>query len=69
LGFGEIFFFGGGAGGGMVSIYEGISATSVMFCNFYLVKNHKIVKKSTTTKAREKTSTDLKSLNVLCVFD
>jgi hypothetical protein len=27
-----------------------------MFCNFYLVKNHKIAKNSTTTKAREKIS-------------
>ncbi len=25
-----------------------------MFCNFYLVKNHKIENKSTTTEAREK---------------
>jgi hypothetical protein len=25
-----------------------------MFCNFYSVKNHKIAKNSTTTKAREK---------------
>jgi hypothetical protein len=25
-----------------------------MFCNFYLVKNHKIAKNSTTTKAKEK---------------
>jgi hypothetical protein len=33
-----------------------------MFCNFYLVKNHKIVKNSTTTKAKEKISTDLESL-------
>jgi hypothetical protein len=33
-----------------------------MFCNFYLMKNHKIAKNSTATKAREKTSTDLKSL-------
>jgi len=34
-----------------------------MFSNFYLVKNHKIVKKnSTTTKAREKISTDLEFL-------
>jgi hypothetical protein len=32
-----------------------------MFCNFYLVKNHKIAKTSMTTKAREK-STDLDSL-------
>jgi hypothetical protein len=30
-----------------------------MFCNFYIVKNHKIAKKnSATTKAREKISTD-----------
>jgi hypothetical protein len=29
-----------------------------MFCNFYFVKNHKIAKNSTTTKAKEK-STDL----------
>ncbi len=33
-----------------------------MFSSFYLVKNHKIANKSTTTKAREKTSTDLESL-------
>jgi hypothetical protein len=33
-----------------------------MFCNFYLVKNHKIANNSTTTKAREKISTDLESL-------
>ncbi len=33
------------------------------FCNFYLVKNHKIGKNSTTTKAREKISTDLNPLN------
>jgi hypothetical protein len=25
-----------------------------IFCNLYLVKNHKIAKNSTTTKAREK---------------
>jgi hypothetical protein len=25
-----------------------------MFCNFYLVKNHKIAKNSITTKARKK---------------
>jgi hypothetical protein len=29
-----------------------------MFCNFYLVKNNKIAKNSTTTKAREKIITD-----------
>jgi hypothetical protein len=33
-----------------------------MFYNFYLVKNHKIAKNSTTTKAREKISTFLESL-------
>jgi hypothetical protein len=33
-----------------------------MFCNFYLVKNHKIAKKSTTTKAIEKIIADLESL-------
>ncbi len=32
-----------------------------MFCNFYFVKNHKIVKNSRTTKARVKISTDLES--------
>ncbi len=35
---------------------------SHMLCNFYLVKNHKIAKNSTTTKAREKISIDLESL-------
>jgi hypothetical protein len=33
-----------------------------MFCNFYSVKNHKIAKNSTTTKAKAKISTDLVSL-------
>jgi hypothetical protein len=33
-----------------------------MFPYFYLVKNHKIAKHLTTTKAREKMSTDLKYL-------
>ncbi len=33
-----------------------------MFCNFYLVKNHKIANNSTTTKAREIITTDLISL-------
>jgi hypothetical protein len=32
-----------------------------MFCNFYLVKNHKIAKNSTTSKAGEKINADLKS--------
>jgi hypothetical protein len=30
-----------------------------MFCYFYLVKNSKIAKNSTATKAREKISTDI----------
>jgi hypothetical protein len=34
-----------------------------MFCNFYLVKNHKIAKNSTTIKAREKISTYLESID------
>jgi hypothetical protein len=33
-----------------------------MFCNFYVVKNYKIAKHSTTTKGREKISADLESL-------
>jgi hypothetical protein len=34
-----------------------------ILCNFYFVKNHKFAnKKSTTTNAREKISTDLESL-------
>jgi hypothetical protein len=33
-----------------------------MVCNFYLVKDHKIAKKSTTAKALEKISTNLESL-------
>ncbi len=33
-----------------------------MFCNFYLVKNHKIANNSTTTEAREKVRKDLESL-------
>ncbi len=36
-----------------------------MFCNFYLVKIHQIANNSTTTKAREKISTDLESLEFL----
>jgi hypothetical protein len=41
-----------------------------MFCNFYLVKNHKIAKNSTTTKAREKISTYPKSVRIflMCVW-
>ncbi len=33
-----------------------------MFCNFYLDKNCRIADNSTITKAREKISTDLESL-------
>jgi hypothetical protein len=31
-----------------------VTGFSAMFCNFYLMKYHKIAKNSTTTKAREK---------------
>jgi hypothetical protein len=40
-----------------------------MFCSFYLIKNHKIANNSTTTKAREKLSTDLEDFRVLEFFD
>jgi hypothetical protein len=40
-----------------------------MFSNFYLVKNHKIAKYSTTTNTREKISTDLEPLKFLKNFD
>jgi hypothetical protein len=33
-----------------------------MFCNFYRMKDHNIAENSTTTKATEKISTDLESL-------
>jgi hypothetical protein len=42
---------------------------SDMFCNFYLVKNPEIADNSTTTKAREKISTDLESLQFWKNFD
>ena len=35
-----------------------------MFCNFYVVKSHKIANNSATTEAIEKISTDLKSLEI-----
>jgi hypothetical protein len=41
---------------------------SDMFCNFHLAKNHKIADNSTATKAREKISTDLESLEFCDVF-
>jgi hypothetical protein len=36
-----------------------------IFCNFYVVKNHKIAKNSTTTKAIEKISTYWNPYNFL----
>jgi hypothetical protein len=46
------------------SFYRQMAALfPAMFCYSYLVKNHKIVKNSTTNKAREK-STDLESLEL-----
>jgi hypothetical protein len=60
-------------------INEGISAASFccpvaalvpdMSCYFYVMKNHKIANNSTTTEAREKISTYLKSLEFLKIFD
>jgi hypothetical protein len=41
---------------------------SVMFCNFYLMKNYKIAKNSTTTKARENIITVLGILRNLEIF-
>jgi len=40
-----------------------------MFCNFYLVKNHKFAKNSTTIKAGEKIGTGLESLEFYNNFD
>jgi hypothetical protein len=45
-----------------------------LFCNQYLVKNHKIAKNSTTAKARfEKISSDMDFFGILeffkCMFD
>ncbi len=40
----------------------------VIFCNFYFVKNHKIVNDSKITKARENTSADLESREFLEKF-
>jgi hypothetical protein len=39
-----------------------------MFCNFHLVKNPKTAKNATTTKATEKISTDLESLEFYKIF-
>jgi hypothetical protein len=40
-----------------------------MFRNFYLVKNHKNAKNSTTSDVREKISADLESLEFQTFFD
>jgi hypothetical protein len=58
---------------GFASANEGKSAASYcqqvaalvpdMFCNFYIVKNHKMAKNSTTANARQKISTDIESLD------
>jgi hypothetical protein len=40
-----------------------------MFCNFYLVKNHKIADNAATTEAREKISTYLESVEFKKNFD
>ena len=57
---------------------EGISAASFcrqvaalvpdMFCNFYLVKNHKIAKTSTIAKAKEKNKYRFRILRILEIF-
>jgi hypothetical protein len=39
-----------------------------MFCNFYLVKNHKIANNSATAEAREKNTCILKILRILEIF-
>jgi hypothetical protein len=39
-----------------------------MFCNFYLLKNHKIAKNSTTTKAREKNKHRLGIIRIFEIF-
>jgi hypothetical protein len=40
-----------------------------VFCNFYFVKNCKFANNSTATKAGEKTSTDLESLEISKIVD
>jgi hypothetical protein len=46
----------------LVKLTQVAALVSDVFCNFYLVKNHKIANNSATTEAREKISTYLKSL-------
>ncbi len=44
------------------SFYHQVTAlVPDMFCNFYLMKNHKIANNSATTEAREKMNSYLKS--------
>ncbi len=49
--------------------HQGAAWFPDMFCNFYLVKNCKIAKNSTTSKAREKICTDFVSLEFFKNFD
>jgi hypothetical protein len=44
------------------------ACVSDMFCNFYLVKNHKIANNSATPEAREKISTFFGILSILRKF-
>jgi hypothetical protein len=63
----------------VVHKHEGKSAASFchqvaawvpdMFCKYHLVKNHKIANNSTTSKSREKISTELESLEFEQIFD
>jgi len=46
---------------------QGAALVPHMFCNFYLSENHKIAENATTTKARDKISTHLESLEFLDV--
>ncbi len=48
---------------------QGAALVPYMFCNFYLVKNHKIAYNSATTEAIEKMRTDLESLEFEKFFD
>jgi hypothetical protein len=45
------------------------ASVSDMFCDFYLVKSHKIVNNSATKKVGEKISKYLESLEFFCMFD
>ncbi len=40
-----------------------------MFCNFYLVKNHKFCHNSTTKEPKERISTELESFGLQKIFD